>query len=173
MELDKTPSKFLARAKNGATSQFSTIKANLTNKFISNQPSTPIENAKNKLTALNSITRSLKVASSSLNPVSKIYWPCTPTTSSIVRKAAIIKTPSTVHSFQTKNKVDPIQNEKKLVNSSMKPKFTAKTPVTKAISKNTNVKKNISRTIDCAKTAIRRSIRLLNSPVKTLKICFS
>ncbi len=156
----------LARTKNAATSQFSTIKANLINKFTSsNQPATPIANVKIRATALNSVTRSIK-ATSNINPVSKPYVPSTPTASSVSRKATILKTPSTVHSFQTKSRVNLNQNDKRLVNSSVKPTYSTRTPATKTTTNNISVKKNISRTVDCAKTAIRRSIRLLNSPVK-------
>lgn len=61
---------------------------------------------------------------------------------------------------------------KKLFNSAAKPatKNNA-TPVTSS-NVNINVRKNVSRTVDCAKTAIRRSIRLLNSPVSVLSIQF-
>lgn len=166
----KTPTNLLTRTKNAATSQLSTIKANLLNKFTSsNQPATPIANVKNRATALNSVTRSIK-ATSTINPVSsKTNVFSTPTASSTARKAAITKTPSTVHSFQTKDRINPIQNDsKRLVNSAAKPTyFNARTPSAKPISSNVGVRKNISRTVNCAKTAIRRSIRLLNSPPGT------
>jgi short-subunit dehydrogenase involved in D-alanine esterification of teichoic acids len=85
----------------------------------------------------------------------------TPTTA----RPIVSKTPSTVHTFQTKARFNNI-NEKRLVNSVTKPTInTYKTPSKTDTNANINLRKNISRTVDCAKTAIRRSIRRLNSPV--------
>lgn len=123
----------------------------------SNQPATPVANIKTRATALNSVTRSIKTTSTT--NVAKPQFN-TPVTSGITRQASL-RTPSTVHTFRTNAQTSQIT--KRVVNSAVKPV----NPSTPANNKNVNanLRKNISRTVDCAKTAIRRSIRLLNSPV--------
>ena len=124
------------------------------NKFSSNQPTTP-SSIKSK------IPESVKSAST-LKPILKTGFN-TPTTT----RPIVSRTPSTVHTFQTtKSRFNNNTiNEKRLVSRVTKPATdnTYKTPA--KMESNINLRKNISRTVDCAKTAIRRSIRRLNSPV--------